>query len=111
MKYLIYILFAAFCILGTSVSSLSQTEKFGNEEIKMFQQHQIYLEKPAISIQDLKYEKDDVKIKGNLSQDRSRIIMDTYDHKGRVSFTVNYADGTFETLSVGSCFIDPVIPL
>ncbi len=111
MKYLIYILFASFCFLGTSAISVAQTEKLGDEEIKMFKQHQIYLEKPAISIQELKYEKDGTKIKGSLSQDRSRIIMDSYDHKGRVSFTVNYADGTFETLSVGSCFIDPVIPL
>ncbi len=100
----------SFAIFGLGELN-AQTEKFGDEEIQQIKQHQIYLEKPAISIEKIQYEKEETPIKGNLSGDGMRIIMDTYTKKGRVKAMVHYADGTSEEISVSSCFIDPVIPL
>ncbi len=110
MRYLFALLF----ILGgltLSTETFAQSEPLGDEEIRSIKQHQMYLDKPAISIKNLRYEKDDQPIEGEISEDGRRIIMDGYVKKGRVTFTVFYADGTDDKMSIGSCFIDPVIPL
>lgn len=73
--------------------------------------HQIYLEESVKSLDDLEYEKDGEKLKGKLSEDGKRIIVENYYKRGRVKATVTNALGEQKTVSKSSCFIDIVIPL
>ncbi len=102
---------AIFGLLMLQSTVHAQSNKMTDEEIQEFKQHQLYLDKPAIEIKDIRYEKDDTPIKGELSEDGAKVIMDGYNKRGRVSFTVHYADGTTEEISRSSCYIDPVMPL
>lgn len=70
-------------------------------------QYQFHLEKPAKSIEGLQYEKTGEPIKGNLSPDGSRVIMDNYKKGSRVKFKANYGDGTSEEVIKSPCYIDP----
>ncbi len=124
MKYLFTI---CFCILTFQLAEAQVTEaqkiadekklkeqmsqRMDDEDIKMFKQHQIYLDKPAMSIEQLEYDKDQTPIKGKLSEDGMRIIMDGYTKKGRVKAVVMYADGERAEFTKSTCFIDPVIEL
>jgi len=76
----------------------------------VFKQHQIYLEKPAQSIKNLQ-QKDGTPLKGELSEDGKRIIINNYQKKSGVTVEVLYPDGATETISRSPCFIDPIIPL
>jgi len=71
-------------------------------------QYQFQLEKPAERIEDLRYERSGEPIRGTLSPDGSRVLMDHYQKGQRVKFTAVYPDGTKEELYKSSCFIDPV---
>lgn len=110
MRGLFILICTAFLLIASN-ELVAQTEKLGDEEISQIKQHQMYLEKPAISIEYIEYEKDQQRIKGELSGDGMRIIMDGYTKKGRVKAIVNYADGTTDEFIRSSCYIDPVIPL
>jgi len=88
-----------------------ESQRMDDEDIKMFKQHQIYLDKPAISIEQLQYDKDETPIKGKLSEDGRRIIMDGYTKRGRVKIIVMYGDGERGEFTKSTCFIDPVIEL
>lgn len=71
-------------------------------------QYQFQLEKPVERIEQLRYERSGEPIRGTLSPDGTRVLMDHYQKGQRVKFTAVYADGTSEELSKSSCFIDPV---
>ncbi len=71
-------------------------------------QYQFNLEKPAKSIDDLQYEKTGEPIKGNLSPDKKRVVMDNYLKGSRVKAKVTYEDGTTEEISRSPCVIDPL---
>ena len=110
MKKILTVL-AIFALLMLQNTVYAQSNKMTDEEIQEFKQHQLYLDKPAIEIEDIHYEKDDTPIKGELSEDGAKVIMDDYNKRGRVNFTVRYADGTTEEISRSPCYIDPVMPL
>ncbi len=99
----------SFFILSTIC--IAQSNKMTDEEIQEFKQHQLYLDKPAIEIENIHYDKDDTPIKGQLSKDGKRVIMEEYNRRGRVSFTVKYQDGSTEDLSRSPCVIDPVVDM
>lgn len=111
MKYLTILFLSCVCFLGFNANLQAQTERMTDEDIREINQHQFYLDKPATSIELLEYEKDQQPIKGEISGDGFRVIMDDYVKKGRVKAIVVYTDGTKEEISKSSCFIDPVIPL
>lgn len=73
--------------------------------------HQIYLEERAKSLEGLEYEKDGEPLKGKLSEDGKRIIIENYHKRGRVKVTVTTPTGEQKTVSKSSCYIDVVIPL
>ena len=75
--------------------------------------HQIYLEKPAESIKNVRYKEEETtdEIDGELSEDGLKILLLNYTRRGRVLIDITYKDGTTEELSKGSCFIDPVPPM
>jgi len=108
-KTLTILTILGFLMLQSTV--YAQSNKMTDEEIQEFKQHQLYLDKPAIEIEDIRYEKDDMPIEGELSKDGAKVIMDGYSKRGRVSVTVRYADGTTEKISRSPCYIDPVMPL
>ena len=71
-------------------------------------QYQFHLDKPAKSIDELRYEKTDEPIKGNLSPDGTRVVMDNYKKGSRVKLKATYEDGTTEEVIKSPCFIDPM---
>ncbi|CAN5609140.1 hypothetical protein BH11BAC2_BH11BAC2_19610 [soil metagenome] len=73
-----------------------------------FRQYQFQLEKPAHSIDSLRYDKTGEPIKGILSPDGSRVIMDNYKKGSRVRLKANYTNGISEEVIKSPCFIDPV---
>ena len=110
-KYLSILLFSCACFMCVNTSIQAQTERMEDEDIREIKQHQFYLEKPGVSIELLEYDKDQQPIRGEISGDGFRVIMNDYVKKGRVKAVIVYADGTKEEISRSSCFIDPVIPL
>ena len=77
------------------------------------QYHQIYLEKPAESIKNIRYKEDETtdELDGELSEDGLKILLLNYTRRGRILIDITYKDGTTEEMSKGSCFIDPVPPM
>ena len=86
-------------------------EKLTDEEIQEFKFYQFYLDQPALSIENIKYAKDEKPLEGQLSKDGKRVVIEGYTKRGRVTATVKYKDGTTEEVSRSSCVIDPVIPM
>ena len=70
--------------------------------------YQFQLEKEARSISNIHYEKTGEPIKGKLSPDGKRIIMEHYVKGNRVVYHVVYADGTEADATKSTCYIDPV---
>ena len=74
--------------------------------------HQIYLDKPAKSIEGIQYNKNEQPVEGELSKDRMKVYLKNYDRtNGSVTVKLTYQNGTQEDLKRSSCFIDPVPPL
>lgn len=71
-------------------------------------QFQFNLDKPAQKVEELKYEISGDPIKGGLSRDGARVIMDNYKKGQRVTVKVTYTDGTTEVVTRSTCYIDPV---
>jgi hypothetical protein len=89
----------------TSAQSLKSDSLFIPGSVKQFQ---FNLDKPAVRVEGLKYEQSGDPIKGGLTRDGVRVIMDNYKKGQRVKATVTYADGTSEEITRSPCFIDPV---
>lgn len=73
-----------------------------------FRQYQFQLEEPVESIENLHYEQSGEKIKGTLSPDGMRVVMENYKKGQRVKVKVAYANGKVEEVSKSPCFIHAV---
>lgn len=73
-----------------------------------FRQYQFQLDEPVKSIDELRYEQSGEKIKGTLSPDGLRVIMENYKKGQRVKLNVEHADGRIEAVSKSPCFIHAV---
>ncbi len=71
-------------------------------------QYQFHFDKPVRSIEGLQYEKTGEPIKGNLSPDGIRVVMDNYHKGSRIKAKVTYEDGTTEDITRSPCVIDPL---
>lgn len=111
MKYIGIFLLSLTCFFCLNIEVQAQTERMTDEDIREINQHQFYLDKPGVGIELLEYENDQQPIRGTISGDGFKVIMDDYTKKGRVRAIILYADGTKEEIAKSSCFIDPVIPL
>lgn len=89
----------------TQAQSLKQDTMFVPDQLR---QYQFQLEQEVDKIEDLRYEKSGEPIKGTLSPDKKRVVMDNYKKGQRVKFSVTYPDGRSEELTKSPCFIDPV---
>jgi hypothetical protein len=85
--------------------SLKQDSIFLPDQLR---QYQFQLEEPVEKIENLRYEKSGEPIKGTLSPDGKRVVMDHYKKGQRVKLNVQYPDGRVEEVSKSPCFIDPV---
>ena len=104
MRPLIFVLFF-FTGCYLDAQTLKSDSLFVPSTVK---QYQFQLEKPAMQIENLRYDESGEPIRGRLSTDGTRIIMDNYKKGMRVKYEVIYADGTREELKKSSCYIDPV---
>ena len=71
-------------------------------------QYQFNLPKEGQEIQDLRYDPSGEPLKGTLTPDGNRVIMQNYRKGSRVKMTVVFKDGTSEELVRSPCYIDPV---
>ncbi len=74
----------------------------------LLRQYQFQLEGPVQSIENLRYEKSGELIKGTLSPDGKRVLMENYKKGQRVKCNLVFPDGRKEELIKSPCFIDPV---
>ena len=94
---------------GTSYLLTAQSLKSDSMFVPgVVKQYQFHLDKPAKSIDQLQYEKTGEPIKGNLSPDGTRVVMDNYKKGSRVKLKALYEDGTTEEIIKSPCFIDPM---
>jgi hypothetical protein len=108
MKPAFYVLLSLFLMISVKSGS-AQTLKSDSLFIPgVVKQYQFNLDKPAIQVDDIRYEQSGDPIKGGLTRDGGRVIMDNYKKGQRVKAKVTYADGTTEEISRSPCFIDPV---
>jgi hypothetical protein len=110
--YLVVMKIAGFLVVFLSLmsaeingQSLKQDSIFLPDQLR---QYQFQLEEPVEKIENLRYEKSGEPIKGTLSPDGKRVVMDHYKKGQRVKLNVQYPDGRVEEVSKSPCFIDPV---
>jgi hypothetical protein len=103
---LISVVFLFFLIIG---SARAQSPAGNTEFIPSgIRQYQFALPKQGAEIKDLQYVPSGEPVKGTLSPDGNRVILENYRKGSRVKMNVNYTDGTSEELIKSPCFIDPV---
>lgn len=63
-----------------------------------------------MKILEMQYEKECVPVKGTLSDDGKKVLIEDYQEHSRIYFKYQKADGRIEEVSKSPCYIDPVIP-
>jgi antitoxin component YwqK of YwqJK toxin-antitoxin module len=109
MKKLLILL---ICTIFVSLSTYGQSSKEVIPKVvedKQIEFHQLYLDRPAESIEHIQYT-DGKLLEGELTSDGMRVIIKNYTKKGRVEVDVKYRDGSSDKISKSSCYIDPVAP-
>lgn len=94
------------------MAGIAKTQSLKNDSIFVpdaLRQYQFQLEEPVEKIDNLRYDKTGEPLKGTLSPDGKRVLMDNYKKGQRVKFDVVYPDGRVEELSKSPCYIDPVV--
>jgi hypothetical protein len=71
-------------------------------------QFQFALPKQGAEIKELQYVPSGEPVKGSLSPDGNRVVLDNYRKGSRIKLQVLYSDGTSEEVQKSPCFIDPV---
>lgn len=104
-KQIFFLIISSFFIVKLNAQSLKADSMFVPGGVK---QYQFHLDKPVRSIDDLQYEKTGEPIKGNLSPDKIRVVMDNYHKGSRIKARVTYEDGTTEEITRSPCIIDPL---
>lgn len=94
------------------MAGIAKAQSLKNDSIFVpdaLRQYQFQLEEPVEKIDNLRYDKTGEPLKGTLSPDGTRVLMDNYKKGQRVKFDVVYPDGRVEELSKSPCYIDPVV--
>jgi hypothetical protein len=103
-------MFRLVMILGFSfigfIACFAQSDSIAEPRFKSYQ---IYLKKPVQEIREILYNKDCTPIKGTITGDGKKVIMDDYIPGNKVYLQLIYTDGTEEEILRSPCFIDPVI--
>ncbi len=82
-----------------------------DHDLKGIEYHQIYLDQPVKSLDNVEYKDGSGNLNGKISKDGKRVLIKNYEKRGQVKFNVTYKDGTKGEFFKSSCFIDPVAPL
>jgi hypothetical protein len=72
-------------------------------------QFQFQLDDPVKAIDHLRYDQSGESIKGTLSPDGSRVVMENYKKGQRVKLQITHFDGKTEEIMKTPCRIDPVL--
>jgi hypothetical protein len=104
MKSIAGVLICLFFIVAAKAQSYNIDE---TGEV-IYKQYQIFLTEPANNIQELENMEGE-KIKGTLSPDGNKIIIDDYNKKEKLRVKVEYESGRIEEFTRSPCFIDPLI--
>jgi|GEM_PF-2133238 len=115
IKYLSFkfILFNLMFMLLTN-TLLGQTNlkiSTDKDEPLLFDTYQLFLDFELKSIEKLMYEKSDKPLKGYLDSDKTSIVLENYDGKGRVTVIGKDINGEIHEIKKSSCFIDPYVEL
>jgi len=109
MKNLVFILILSMSC-AISESALAQNPKQDTLFLPdQFRQYQFQLDEAVKSIDELRYERSGESIKGTLSPDGQRVVMENYKKGQRVKLKVEHADGRVEEVNKSPCFIHPMI--
>ncbi|MBK7964264.1 MAG: hypothetical protein IPK10_02365 [Bacteroidetes bacterium] len=99
MKKIIFALsFLLFIALNHAIQAQSLKGRYDFMP-DQFRQYQFQLEEPVKSIDELRYEQTGEKIKGALSPDGLRVVMENYKKGQRVKLKIEHADGKVEEVS------------
>ena len=71
-------------------------------------QYQFHLEEPLERIENLRYDQSGEPLKGTLSPDGKRVVLDNYKKGQRIRFNAVFPDGRTEEVGKSPCFIDPI---
>ena len=96
-----------FCLFFI-VTARAQSYDLDESGEVIFKQYQIFLTEPAQDIKELENMEGE-KIKGTLSPDGNKIILENYTKKEKVRVKVEYESGRVEEFTRSPCFIDPLI--
>lgn len=105
LKQLPCLIFLVFSYHFAAGQNLNRDTLFVPDQLR---QYQFQLEEPVRSIENLRYEKSGEPIKGTLSPDGKKVVMDNYKKGQRVKVGIVFPDGRKEEVSKSPCFIDPV---
>jgi len=108
--------FIFFCLMFIFLNNslLAQSNAKPTEEKEpplLFDTYQLFLDFELESIEKLEYEKSDKPLEGYIDSDKTSIVLENYDGKGRVKVTGKDFAGKLHEIKKSSCFIDPYIEL
>ena len=104
--YWLILFFSFFSYSEIKAQSLRNDSLFVPDAICRYQ---FNLENQVKSIENLRYDKTNEPIRGELSKDGKKVIMDNYKKGQRIKFDATMPDGKVEHLEKSPCFIDPVV--
>ncbi|MCC7232664.1 MAG: hypothetical protein IT242_06950 [Bacteroidia bacterium] len=84
----------------------AQTDSTRSTPVPEFQ---IHLDRPAMEIKHIMYDKNFLPIQGRLSEDKKSVVIKNYQKGNKVRVKVVYPDGSTEEIIRSPCFIDPYV--
>lgn len=106
MRYFIF-----FFVTIMAFPASSEAQSLGQDTLfvpGVVRQYQFHLEEPVERIENLRYDQSGEPIKGTLSPDGKRVVLDHYKKGQRIRFNAVFPDGRTEELGKSPCFIDPI---
>jgi len=100
-----------FFIFFTMLSATAQAQNLRQDTLFVpgaVRQYQFHLDEPVERIENLRYDQSGEPLKGTLSPDGKRVVLDNYKKGQRIRFNAVFPDGRTEELGKSPCFIDPI---
>lgn len=100
-----------FLLVFSAVPAATEAQTLGQDTLFVpgsVRQYQFHLEEPVERIENLRYDQSGEPIKGTLSPDGKRVVLDHYKKGQRIRFSAVFPDGRTEELGKSPCFIDPI---
>jgi hypothetical protein len=97
--------------LWLAVAGSAQAQTLGHDTLFVpgsVRQYQFHLDEPAERIENLRYDQSGEPLKGTLSPDGKRVVLDNYKKGQRIRFNAVFSDGRNEEIGKSPCFIDPI---